>query len=179
MSNFSGVVKSGFQPRGTDEIRKAARGETELGMSGQVEHPNTDGVVRDLAAKIKSFYSSLPRDPRLLTESEKQALYEQIVGALPEEQALTEYGKDLARRLAGLESLGPQDSSRPVEIAGLGKTTDLSALREQILALSEKVRKWADEQGAARFAPQGARDERRADIELRKALANGKPVVPR
>ena len=145
MSNFSGVVKSKFVPRTTDEVRKAARGETELGLSGRVEHQNTDGVVRDLAAKIKSFYTSLPRDPRLLTGSEKKALYERIVAALSAEQALTEYGKDLARRLAGLDSLGGQVESRPTEI---GKTADLSALREQILALSERVRKWADEQGA-------------------------------
>ena len=147
MSNFAGVVKTNFVTKTTDEVRKAARGEAQLGLSGRVDHQNTDGVVRDLAAKIKSFYSSLPRDPRLLTESEKKALYEQIVAALSEEQALTEYGKDLARRLAGLDGLGPQVESRPVEIAALGKT-DLSALRAQILALSERVRKWADEQGA-------------------------------
>lgn len=139
MSNFSGVVRSNFEPRTTDEVRKAARGEAELGLSGRVDHPNTDGVVRELAAKIKSFYASLPRDPRLLTGSEKKALYERIVAALSEEQALTEYGKDLARQLAGLDSLGDQVESRPTEI---GKTADLSALREQILALSEKVRKW-------------------------------------
>jgi hypothetical protein len=36
---------------------------------------------------------SLPRDPRLLSQAEKEDLYRQIVAAMEAEGAVTDYGK--------------------------------------------------------------------------------------
>jgi hypothetical protein len=46
-----------------------------------------------------------------LTTPEKEQLLQQILGALGQELAATEYGGALARRLAGLDELGPQTDS--------------------------------------------------------------------
>ncbi|HUN61606.1 MAG TPA: hypothetical protein VMU53_06440, partial [Candidatus Sulfotelmatobacter sp.] len=72
-------------------LEKASdRGEKELDLSGRVTNVNGDGIVHDLARVIRSFYQSLPKDPRLLTTPEKEELYRQIVAALSVEGALTD-----------------------------------------------------------------------------------------
>jgi hypothetical protein len=57
--------------------------EAELGLRGRVDHKNGDGIVHDLARLLNSFYTSLPKDPRLLTTSETEALYEQSLQHWP------------------------------------------------------------------------------------------------
>ena len=156
-------------------------GEAEIGLKGRVDHPSTDGVVNELAAKLKSFYASLPRDPRLLTESEKRALYDQIVAALSTEQALTESGKKLALLLAGLDSPGDSVASPP-----LGKSemeTFMADFRQKIATLREQVTKLVEARSKPeRFVTKTTGEnsaETSPDQLLRKALENGRPVFPR
>lgn len=92
-------------------LEKVGEGEAELGLQGRVEHRNGDGVIHDLARLLNSFYTSLPKDPRLLTTAEKEELYQKIVAALSTQGALTDHAKDLARRLAGLDATGNQVDS--------------------------------------------------------------------
>ncbi len=85
-------------------LEKVGEGEAELGLQGRVAHRNADQVIHDLARQLKSFYMSLPKDPRLLTTAEKEELYRQVLAALSAQGALNDNAKELARRLAGLDS---------------------------------------------------------------------------
>lgn len=157
MSNFSGVTKSNFVPRTRQEVEEMQKGawpgEREMGATGQVNHPSTDGVVHDLSAKIKSFYTSLPKDPRLMTESEKRELYQRIIASFEAANALNDYTKQLALLLSGLKSPGDSVASPPIGDSltqqPLGKSDDLSALiaetRQRIAVLSQRVATWAAE----------------------------------
>lgn len=98
--------------------RPATRAKENSTCQAGITNVNGDGVVHDLARVLASFYQSLPRDLRLLTTPEKEELYRQIVAALSTEGALTDYGKNLARRLAGLDSLDGQVDSAPWEREG-------------------------------------------------------------
>lgn len=188
MSNFAGIRKSNFLPQGGSDVQKTvdtAPAERKLDLQGKVEHPNTDGKVQDLARIIRSFYMSLPKDPRLLTTAEKQALYEQIVAALGTEQALTEYGKKLARLLAGLDSPGDQVESGPTQLGKSELNELMRETRERIQKLAKQIEAIAANRQqtpapSARFVvTKGAGSEETASVELRMALQNGKPAFPR
>src|SRR5215471_15727063 len=103
---------------GIPVLEKVGAGEKEMGLSGRVQHVSGDGVIHDLARLLNSFYVSLPKDPRLLSQAEKEKLYEQIVAALESEGAYTEYGRDLARRIAGLDYTDGQIDSKQWEAQG-------------------------------------------------------------
>jgi hypothetical protein len=163
-SSDAGVAKF-VAGAGAPVLEKVGAGEKEMGIAGRVEHVTGDGVIHDLARLLNSFYTSLPKkDPRLLTTAEREKLYEQIVAALGAEGALTDYGKDLARRLAGLDTLDGQVDSRQWEAEGAANSQarqkenggyatrtepadrprsvakdDMAAIRQQILTLRDRV----------------------------------------
>src|SRR5262249_32447231 len=60
-------------------LEKVGAGEKEMGIAGRVQHVTGDGVIHDLARLLSSFYTSLPKDPRLLSQAEKEELYQKIV----------------------------------------------------------------------------------------------------
>jgi len=150
-------------------LEKVGAGESQLGLSGRVQHVNGDGIVNDLSAKIKSFYMSLPKDPRLMTASEKQELLASIRAALQREGVDVSdgsYGAGLSLRLAGVTSLDGQVESKLWESQGSANSqadqkenndyrsprwspdrtssvakgsTDMVALRQQILALRDRI----------------------------------------
>jgi hypothetical protein len=146
-------------------LEKTGAGERELGLSGRVDHRNGDGVVRDLARLLNSFYMSLPKDPRLLSPAEKQELLASIRAALQREGVDVSdgsYGAGLSLRLAGVTSLDGQVDSKQWEAQGsansqarekenagystprqpassVAKGADMAALRQQILALRDRI----------------------------------------
>jgi len=150
---------------GTPVLEKVGAGEKEMGIAGRVQHVTGDGVIHDLARLLNSFYTSLPKDPRLLSPAEKEELYRQIVAALESEGTYTEYGRDLARRLAGLDYTDGQIDSKQWEAQGaansqarqkenggyrtpqepadrprsVAKSDDMAAIRQQILTLRDRV----------------------------------------
>jgi hypothetical protein len=157
-------------------LEKVGAGERELGLSGQVQHRTGDGVIRDLSRLLNSFYVSLPKDPRLLSAAEKDDLYRQIIAALGAEGALTDYAKDLARRLAALDYTDGQVESKQWQAQGaansqarekenggyptprqpadrpssVAKGADMVALRQQILALRDRINALVARQEARR-----------------------------
>jgi len=137
MSNFAGVRKSNFRPLdpvnaevGSDtnghlyQMHKDA-GEAELGLSGQVEHRNGDGGVRELSQWLVRIYRRIvaPTSGRVLTVAEREAIRDQIVQAFTEERG-SPFGPDdrseatpaliaIASLLAGLtdELAAPEKSA--------------------------------------------------------------------
>jgi hypothetical protein len=162
-SSDAGVAKF-VAGAGVPVLEKVGAGEKEMGIAGRVQHVTGDGVIHDLARLLNSFYTSLPKDPRLLPPAEKEGLYRQIVAALGAEGTLTDYGKDLARRLAGLDYTDGQIDSKQWEAQGAANSQarqkenggyrtppepadrprsvakdDMAAIRQQILTLRDRV----------------------------------------